>query len=525
MKKHYFLLLIFGFLSFFKSQAYNNPVISGFHPDPSVCRVGEDYYLVNSSFEYFPGVPVFHSKDLINWEQIGNVLTRESQLPLKGVLPSGGIYAPTLRYHDGTFYMVTTHTDNPRGKKNFYVTAKNPAGPWSDPVYVDQDGIDPSLFWDEDGKTYFVSNRGLTFTTERGIYQSEIDIKTGQRLTEPQMLWKGTGGCYPEGPHMYKKDGYYYLLIAEGGTAYGHMVTMSRSKNIWGPYESCPHNPVLSNRYAYEKLYGTGHADIVQAQDGSWWMVHLGFRTPQVLGRETCLAPVKWDANEWPVVNRNGTNSLKVDIETLPLKPFSKSAVRDEFNNQILGFEWVYLRNPELKNYSFNEKKGWLKLTGSKFSISEIESPTFLARRQEHFDFEAITLIDFSPKKENETAGLLIEMTNKFHYQFIIAKEKDKRVLKVIYTLGDLRATIAQIALKEGLVQLRIKGDKKDYAFQYSQGNDDFKTLATLNIQFLSAEVTGGYNGVLLGLYASGNGLESTSPAWFDWFDYDPKIQ
>ena len=521
MRKLYFFFLL-QITILINAGAYNNPVNPGFLPDPSICRVGADYYMVNSTFEYFPGVPVFHSKDLINWVQIGNVLTRESQLPLRNTLPSDGIYAPTLRYHDGIFYMVVTLVNSGKEKKNFYVTASNPAGPWSEPVVVDQSGIDPSLFWDEDGKTYFISNRGLTFTTERAIYQSEIDIKTGKRLTEPKILWRGSGGSYVEGPHMYKKDGYYYLLTAEGGTQYGHMVCISRSKNIWGPYESCPQNPVLSNRHAYEKLYGTGHADLIEAHDGSWWMVHLAFRTPHVLGRETCLAPVKWNEQGWPVVNGNGTNSLVNNTETLPERPFNPQAVRTDFANGSTGFEWIYLRNPEPENYSYTARKGTLALIGSKFSIFDIASPTFLGRRQAHFNFNATTLLDFNPKKENEEAGLLIEMTNKFNYRFVISKNGKSRKLRVLYSLDDLKGCAGEVELKPGPVTLRITGDKKNYNFQVAQGTDAFRSVGKLNVQFLSAEVTGGYNGVVLGIYASGNGEKSTPPAFYSWFDYEP---
>ena len=520
MNKHFYILFFIYILSTGIISAYNNPVNPGFLPDPSVCRVDEDYYLVNSSFEYFPGVPIFHSKDLVNWEQIGNVLDRPSQLPLNQVSPSDGIYAPTLRYHDGLFYMVTTLVANGT-KKNFYVTATQPEGPWSEPVFVDQSGIDPSLFWDEGGKTYFLSNRGMTFNTERAIYQSEIDIKSGKRLTEPKILWRGSGGNYVEGPHMYKKDGFYYLLTAEGGTQYGHMVCISRSKNIWGPYESCPRNPILSNRYAYEKLYGTGHADLFQAHDGSWWMVHLAFRVPQVLGRETCLAPLKWDENGWPVVNATGTNSLVNNAETLSLKPFLPNPVRDDFNSGKLGFEWISLRNPDVQNYSLTQRKGFLTLFGSKNSIFDVASPTFVGRRQAHFNFSATTLLDFSPKKENEAAGMLIEMTNRFHYQFVVVRKGSHRILKVIYTLGDLTNSAGEVVLKPCLVSLRIKGDKKNYSFEFSQNNEPFKKVGSLNVQFLSAEVTGGYNGVVLGLYATGNGLDSTTPAAYDWFDYE----
>ena len=216
---------------------YTNPVIPGFNPDPSVCRVGDDYYLVTSTFQYFPGMPVYHSKDLIHWKQIGNCLTRPSQLNLKDANCSGGIYAPTIRYNAGTFYMVTT---NVSGKGNFFVTTTDPAGEWSDPIWLEQGGIDPTLYF-EDRKTYMVSN------PRNGLYLCEIDINTGKQLTESKLLWQGDGGRYPEAPHIYKKDGWYYLMIAEGGTEYGHSITIARSRDIYGPYEYNPDNPILTN--------------------------------------------------------------------------------------------------------------------------------------------------------------------------------------------------------------------------------------------------------------------------------------
>lgn len=252
-----------------QEMVYKNPVISGFYPDPSVCRNGDDYYLVTSTFQYFPGVPVFHSKDLVNWKQIGHCLTRKTQLPLDNCRSSGGIYAPTIRYHNGTYYMVTT---NVTGGGNFYVTTDNPSGEWSDPVWVKQGGIDPTIFFDDNGEVFFTS------TGNNEIVLSKIDIKTGKLLSDIKSIWAGTGGRYPEAPHIYKLNGWYYLLIAEGGTEYGHMVTIARSKNIWGPYESNPENPILTHRTRfgqYNPIQGTGHADIIQAHDNSWWMVFL----------------------------------------------------------------------------------------------------------------------------------------------------------------------------------------------------------------------------------------------------------
>lgn len=272
-----------------QSCTYRNPVIPGYHPDPSVCRVGNEFYLVNSTFQYFPGVPIFKSKDLVHWKQIGNVLTRDSQLSLKDATSWTGIYAPTIRYHNATWYMITT---NVNGRGNFMVTAKKPEGPWSEPIWLEQQGIDPSLFFDQD-RCYMCSN------PDDAIYLCEIDPKTGKQLTASKKIWEGTGGRYVEGPHIYFKDGYYYLLCSEGGTEMAHSLTMARSKNIYGPYESNPANPILTNcnfKGQYKQIQGTGHGDLVRASDGSWWITFLAYRNfggaYHHLGRETYLAPV-----------------------------------------------------------------------------------------------------------------------------------------------------------------------------------------------------------------------------------------
>ena len=248
-------------------MTYENPILPGFYPDPSICRVGEDYYLVNSSFEFFPGVPLWHSRDLLHWEQLGYVLTRESQLPLVDCRTSGGIFAPTIRYHDGRFYMITT---NVTGGGNFFVWTDDIRGEWSGPIWIDHQGIDPSLFWDADGKVYYTG----THTDENGnncIGQFEIDLETGAKLSETKCIWYGTGGKCPEGPHMYRIGNWYYLMIAEGGTEYGHMETIARSRSVWGPFESCPHNPILTHRNAHRvEFQALGHADLVETPEGKW---------------------------------------------------------------------------------------------------------------------------------------------------------------------------------------------------------------------------------------------------------------
>ncbi len=503
-------------------MAYKNPIIPGFYPDPSVCRVGEDFYLVNSSFEYFPGVPIWHSRDLVNWRQIGNVLSRESQLPLYGCACSDGIYAATIRYNAGVFYMITTLVKSGE-YLNFYVTATNPAGPWSERVIYDQSGIDPSLFFDDDGRVYFQSNRGMTFKMARAIYQSEIDVNTGRRLCEPKLLWPGTGGCYVEAPHLYKKNGWYYLMAAEGGTAYGHMVTIARSRSVWGPFESCPHNPILSNRHAYEELHGTGHGDLIEAPGGSWWMVHLAFRKTvgdvHTIGRETCLAPVTW-MDDWPVVNGDGTNKELVDVPVLPQQLWP--TVADDFAGVELPFNWMYLRNPKASNYSLSERKGYLRLHGAAETLGEIASPTLVARRQQHFDFQAETRLEFDPLNENEEAGLTLLMTNEHHYDFHITRKNGQRMLLVKYTLETIRQTAAEIPLMEGAVDLRISGTRAYYHFSFAQRDGIFGEIAKVNTRYLATEVTGGYNGVVIGLYATGNGEACAANADFCGFKYLP---
>ncbi len=530
IKQRLFLLftLTATYVSF--GQGYENPILPGFYPDPSICRVGDDYYLVNSSFEYFPGVPIWHSNDMVHWEQIGNVLNRPSQLPLFNCKPSNGIYAPTIRYHKGVFYMVVTLVNENKAYQNFYVTTTNPSGPWSEPIKVDQSGIDPSLFWDDDGKVYFQSNRATKSSDPRAIYQSEIDLNTGKRLSEIKNLWNGSGGSYVEGPHLYKKDGYYYLLTAEGGTSYGHTVAIGRSKSVWGPFESCPHNPILTNRMSYSKLQGTGHADIVQAKDGSWWMVHLAFR-PAVdgihfIGRETCLTPIEWKTGEWPIVNANGQSDILItktppNLKSELPKPFSQ-LISTDFD-QPIGFEWLYLRNPVPSNYSLNERSGYLRLKGAAASLYDLDSPTMIARRQQHFNFQASTKMDFNPKQINEEAGLTIMMDNRFHYDLYISQVNGKRVVNLRYTLDAINQVMRQIPLPDGAIDLMVHGDKKMYSFYYKTSNGTPMEIGKLNTRFLGTEVSGGYNGVIIGLYATGNGISASVNADFDWFKYQPE--
>ncbi|HEU0292844.1 MAG TPA: glycoside hydrolase family 43 protein [Anaerolineales bacterium] len=497
---------------------YHNPIIPGFHPDPSICRVGGDFYLVTSSFEYFPGVPIFHSRDLVHWQQIGHCLTRPSQLPLDGCRASGGIWAPTLRYNDAVFCMTTT---NVTGGGHFFVTAADPAGEWSEPIWVEGAGFDASLFFDE-GRAYF-----QWYVYPVGIHQTEIDLATGKHLTASRVLWNGSGGRSPEGPHLYKIGDFYYLLAAEGGTEDGHMVTIARSQTVWGPWESCPGNPILSHRSLDRPIQTTGHGDLVQAADGSWWMVFLGTRPVgypryHLLGRETFLAPVIWE-DGWPVVGNRGTVDLEMDAALLDAHPWNTTeSLRDEFDHPSLGFHWNWLRNPDPTRYSVSARPGWLRLLGAESTLNDPASPTFLGRRQRHLKSRVTTLMDFHPQSENEEAGLVVLGDNHHHYEIGITCQAANRVIFVRRKIGTLQAVVAQQPLPEGQILLRVDADEAWYTFRYAIDNKEWLELARGETRYLSSESGAAiFTGTYFGIYATGNGQPCQTPADFDWFEYE----
>jgi xylan 1,4-beta-xylosidase len=513
---------------------FRNPVIPGFYPDPSVCRVGEDFYLVTSTFEYFPGVPVFHSRNLVDWKQIGHCLTRPEQLPLAGCRSSGGIYAPTIRYHEGRFYMVTTNVTD---KGHFYVYTDDPTGEWSDPIWVGVDGdtpgfassIDSSLFFDDDGKVYFTCNERF-----RGIIQFEIDIETGRHLTEKRFIWEGTGGGYPEAPHLYKINGLYYLLIAEGGTHAGHMVTIARSDNPYGPFAPCPHNPILTHRSSYNPIQATGHAELFEAADGSWWQVCLAIR-PQTpggfpawhnLGRETFLAPVQWTDDGWPVFGNNGMIALEMEVDHLPgdLPPAGPAThnYHDDFILPELDLGWNFLRNPHAEDWSLEANPGTLQLNGSALTLNEVASPAFIGRRQQHHHCHAETGLRFNPARVNEEAGLTAFMNERHHYDIAITRRNGQRSIIVRCRIGSLSAIVAEEPLTAEHVILAADADDERYVLSYGTVGGDLKPLASGEARHLSTEVAGGFTGVYFGLYATGNGQRSTTPANFDYFEYRP---
>jgi xylan 1,4-beta-xylosidase len=500
---------------------FQNPILPGFHPDPSICRAGDDYFLVNSSFAYFPGVPLFHSRDLVHWRPIGYCLDRPEQLPIGRVGTSAGIFAPSIRFHDGIFYMVTTNISH---GGNFYVTTRDPFGPWSDPIWVAQDGIDPSLFFDE-GCVYFTST-GMTDDPSQGqgIIQSEIDLATGRLLTKPRLIWRGTGGSYPEGPHLYRIGDRYYLMIAEGGTEYGHTEVIARSDSPWGPWESCPHNPILTHRSYHSPIHGLGHADLVQAQDGTWWSVFLGFRPvfPQAhhLGRETFLAPVNWDDEGWPYIGKAGRIDLQMESPSQLPVTWDTPAERDNFDDTRLDMKWNFLGNPEPGSWSLASEPGSLALHGNSLRLDDGTGVAFVGCRQEHFNCEVATRLRFSPMTDGEEAGLTVWMDARHHCDLFITMDHGKRSICVRRRIGSLSAIVAQEEVTERAMTLIVRANSLFYGFALLREDGSEQLLATAETRYLSTEVAGGFTGVYFAMYASGNGQAGSAPAYFDWFDY-----
>lgn len=491
---------------------YKNPIIRGFNPDPSICRVGDDFYLVTSTFEFFPGVPIYHSKNLVNWELINYCLTSNTQLPLENAEMSGGIYAPTIRYKDGVFFMTTTNVST---GGNFIVHTSDIYGKWSEPHYVDQGGIDPSLFWDDDGTCYFVSN-GLDKNDKVSIYLCTLDPFTGKKHTETTLISYGCGGRYPEAPHIYKLNGYYYLMLAEGGTEYGHMETMQRSKNIYGPYEACPHNPILSHRDTPGPIQATGHADIVEDQNGNWWLVCLAIRPIKNMqlhhiGRESFLAPLIWNEEGWPVVGNNGTIDFEMEG---PLPGPAPTPVSidfcDSFDNDELNLKWTFLRNPRRENYIL--EKGRITLKGGNDGLSTpFGHPTMIALRQEEFNIEAIASLN-GEIKEGQMSGLCAFYNGDYHYDIFITKEQDYHKVCLRKQVADICVIVESKKIDyNGNIKLKIVANDEWYSFFY-ENNGEFIELGKGATSLLATEVNGrSFTGTFIGVFTENGDIDVTN--------------
>jgi len=490
---------------------FANPVIPGFHPDPSICRVGDEYFLVTSTFTYFPGVPIFRSTNLVDWVQIGNVLDRRDQLDLRSTQgnTSLGVFAPTLRHHDGRFWMITTVCTHDQGLRNFYVTADDPARPWSDPIFVDVVGIDPDLAWDDDGNCWVHTALGA-------ISRCRIHDRTGAVLDAPVTTWSGTGLQYPEAPHLLRRGEHWYLLIAEGGTERGHAVSIARGPSPTGPWESCPQNPIVSHRSTDRPIQNTGHADLVEAPDWSWWMVLLGARprgmTPNfhVLGRETFLVPVEW-VDDWPVV---GELRLDMDVRPPGVDVVVPSSTRDDFDAATWDPRWLGIRAPLTARASLDERPGWLTLHGT--DSLEDDEPAFVGRRQQDAQCRVRALVDAGDAAE---AGLTVWMDDRAHYDVVVVGER----VVVRARIGPLTDEVASAPAPARSVVLEVRcvadesGAEPDLvALGCEDEHGEFLVLTMLPGRYLSTEVADGFTGRVIGMFAAGG------TAAFDWFEYRP---
>ncbi|GAA0339757.1 glycoside hydrolase family 43 protein [Actinoallomurus spadix] len=511
-------------------RTFRNPILPGFYPDPSICRVGDDYYLVSSTFEWFPGLPVHHSRDLVNWRLLGHVLDRPEQLPLDGVQPSGGLYAPTIRHADGVFYVVCTLMYGTGPSGNFVVTATDPAGPWSEPHWLGEpDSFDPSLLFDEDGRVWFHATRPVDEDGHTEVWLREFDPAT-LSLTGPEhVLWHGAldGAVWAEGPHLYRVGDSYHLMVAEGGTELDHAVTVARSRQITGPYEGNPRNPILTHRNlgTAHPIVATGHADLVETAAGEWWAVMLAIRPSGGylgnLGRETFLAPVTWEEG-WPVIAPGaGRVEATGPRPDLPECRWPAEPACDNFEDPELGPEWIQLRTPRERFWNLTERPGHLRLRLRPETVTEHVCPSLIARRQRHAHFAAQTALDFVPAGPNECAGLVLLQNDDFQIRCVVTLGDGGRVLRLVRRAAGADETLAEEPLPEGRVRLAVEAHDQAYAFRYAMPGSPWRPLGgPVDGSVLSTEVAGGFIGACLGMYASSTGADSANVADFDWFEY-----
>ncbi len=546
--KQKIILVSFIFLSFIKmeGQNYTNPILSGFYPDPSICTDGKNYYLVNSTFAYFPGIPIFKSKDLVNWKLLGYAMNRNEQLDLTNTGVSRGLFAPTIRYNNGIFYILCTLVDK---GGNFIITSKNPTGPWSNPIWLKNiTGIDPSIDFIDD-KVFITYNSEAPYNKplyngHRTIRQYEFDIAKMQTIGEEKILVNGgtdlaKNPIWIEGPHFFKKDNWYYLICAEGGTGYNHSEVVFRKKKLNDTLISYEKNPILTQRHLdttrKNPITTTGHADFVKAPNGDWYSVFLGCRPYEGdyynTGRETFMLPVKWE-NDWPIIlQSNETVSLnnKINVTNKTKSNFSENIIfNDNFNNNSLNNRYAFLRNP--KDGFYKIKNGKLILQVNAANCSQKKSLYFIGFRQSNINCEASTTLKFNPNNDNEYAGLLV-FQNEQHYYYLSKKNVNNKLViqvrksVVAFNKND-ESTQEEILVSKNLetnepMFLKIEAIGSVYNFYYAIKKNDWQILAkNVDGKFLSTKIAGGFVGSFFAMYATSNGAPTTNNATFNWFNY-----
>lgn len=510
--------------------SFYNPVLPGFYPDPAIVSNGKgDYYVATSTFTYFPGVPFFHSRDLKHWRQVGHILSRESQLEnMAGQHVSGGIFAPALAYnkHTNTYYMITTNV----GAGNFYVKAKANADgtldgcEWSDPIHVPSiQGIDPSIFIDDNGKAYIVNNDDAPdakpeYDGHRTVRIQELDLKTDKCVGKRKIIVnKGTRPedkpIWCEAPHIYKVNGMYYLMTAEGGTSSWHSEVIYRSKSVWGPYKPYDKNPILTqrtlDRTRKNAITCAGHADMVQTPEGKWWAVFLGVRPVEGaengyenLGRETFMMPVTWTQDGWPemtmstgLVPMQLTNEEFGNITTPYDMPNGNFSWRDDFSSAKLSQEWIGLRLDPSKIYSI--ENGWLKLNGSSVKASEKGQPSLLCRRIQHHQFTVETAMKFTPSGASNKAGIMLFKDEKNQLQLL----RSGNVVRLIQISKDGEKTLGEVKVSTSDLKLKIESTGTDFQFLCREKDEPWHTVGIAPAAQLSTRDAGGFTGTVIGLY------------------------
>jgi len=558
MIKEFISAIVFASCVFFccevsaQTTTLVNPILTGFYPDPSVVQVGTDYYLVNSTFSYFPGIPVFHSKDLKNWKQVGNVISRPSQMDFMGEKLTRGLFAPAISYHNGTYYVTCTDIDH---DGNFIVTAKNPAGPWSNPVRVPQvRGIDPSLFFDEDNKAYIIYNsdppeRKSLYPGHRTIRIYEIDPATLKVIGEEQQLVNGgvdlsKKPVWIEAPHIVKRNGWYYLYAAEGGTSVNHTEVVFRSKSVWGPFVPYENNPILTQRGLpddrKDPVTSAGHAQFVDGPDGKTYAIFLAVRPYEGdyynTGRETFIAPVEWK-NDWPIINPD-SKEIKYEYTTNYKEVKQKDALPQLGNfSYTLTFEksldpaLLFMRTIDSSSFSFSKKNG-LTMKLKPETIMEMGNPSFIGKRQQHLYCTTDIELDFKPKTENEKAGLTIFQDEKHFYFITKSLDQGKPAIQLYKAGADGKKmeliTQKQISENGKPVKLRIVGEGGYYNFYYTTNSTWELLQDRLDAKYLSTKTAGGFIGCLFGMYATSSGEQTSNSASFKYLKYsgnDPMFE
>lgn len=513
-----------------KADEFYSPVLQGCYPDPSICKKGNDYYLVSSSFAFFPGVPIFHSTDLVNWKQLGHVLDRKSQLNVETCGISAGVYAPVIRYnkYNDTFYMITTQFSG--GFGNIVVKTKDPKLGWSDPIKQKFDGIDPSLFFDDNGKAYVVHNdapdRGKAlYEGHRVIKVWDYDLATDQVVPGSSQIVVDGGvdisqkPIWIEAPHIYKKDGRYYLMCAEGGTGDWHSEVVFVGDSPKGPFKPAGSNPILTQRYfGGERKYKVdwaGHADIVEGPDGKHYGVFLAVRPNAKglvnTGRETFILPVDWTGT-FPVFE-NGLIPMQPKLK-MPAGAVNKTGqegffpngnftFEDNFTAASLDFRWIGMRGPR-EDFITTSKKG---LTIKPFAthIKEVKPTSTLFHRQQHQNFTATTTMTFVPKTDKDLAGLVCYQSERFNFVFgITKKDKETRILLAKTNRGNTTIIASEVIDTRKPIRLQVEAQGDDYTFSYSVDQTTFKNVGgTVSGDILSTNVAGGFTGSFIGLYAT----------------------